>query len=160
MTFIINECTNGSTAANSTTETGSNHTLIETESNNNNNNINCSIKDQSDKRTSMQNLHKDLSLNMEQMIHDVDCKLDKLSDKIELLERQISVMLSSMNIQKRSNNNNKLSQSESSKKNVINQEDITNCSMEESDKKMLNSPDSLLSSPNQEIFTAKMFNEI
>ena len=41
---------------------------------------------------------KDLTLNMEQMIHNVDCKLDQLSDKIELLEKQISSLISSMTI--------------------------------------------------------------
>ncbi|KAF7490937.1 Dystrophin-like protein 1 [Sarcoptes scabiei] len=44
-------------------------------------------------------LRDDLTLNMKQMIYEVDSKLDKLSNKIGILERQISMLLSSMSIQ-------------------------------------------------------------
>ena len=104
-------------------------------------------------------------LNMDKMLQSVDSKLDRLADKVELLEKQISNLLKNMEINK--NDGQRQSSSESSSgKSSCQDLNVTSKAMLLNDLKYLdqaqhatdktvrseklaslNSPDSLLSSP-------------
>jgi len=110
-------------------------------------------------------LMNDLGLDMDKMLQSVDSKLDKLADKVEVLEKQITILLKNLQI-KNSEQIESTESSDKSKTSSCQDLNATNKALLLSDLKYLeqarlevakttpsdkltylNSPDSLLSSP-------------
>lgn len=104
-------------------------------SHNDNNSITNPTFYEESNKIKIEEASKDLTVNIEKTLHDVDSKLDKLVNKVEMLEKQVNILLSNIQLkgQKETNGDHQVANSE----NLI----------QKFPKACLNSPDSLLSSP-------------